>query len=290
MLDNWYFGNPVNQRGQSNYIGSGYSIDRWKNINDNLTLTLNSDGITLTCQGTYHNICQYIENYNILAGVKVTVSALVTINSGSCMILLQGHKNGKEENLVQINAYNISDNDILMTETVTLRNDVKDFSDFYFKIGNMSISSSIKIKAVKLELGSEQTLCHNEGTEANPVWVLNEIPNYAEELAKCQRYFLAIGMQPYSRVGIGTANSQSIAYINAFTPVTMRPCSSVSYSGSFVLETGSTTVIPTNISRDASSQNCISLRVDAANLTIGAAYILRANNDASARVFISADL
>lgn len=41
------------------------------------------------------------------------------------------------------------------------------------------------IKAVKLEIGSYQTLAHNEGTEENPDWVLNEIPDYGEELVKC---------------------------------------------------------------------------------------------------------
>ena len=42
-----------------------------------------------------------------------------------------------------------------------------------------------KIQAVKLELGPFQTLAHKEGSK----WVLNEIPDYATELAKCQRYF-----------------------------------------------------------------------------------------------------
>jgi hypothetical protein len=38
---------------------------------------------------------------------------------------------------------------------------------------------------VKLELGESQTLAHL----VNGEWQLNDIPNYAEELAKCQRYF-----------------------------------------------------------------------------------------------------
>lgn len=46
------------------------------------------------------------------------------------------------------------------------------------------------IKAVKLELGSEQTLAHQE----NGVWVLNEIPNYQTELTKCMAYFQRIGV------------------------------------------------------------------------------------------------
>ena len=47
-------------------------------------------------------------------------------------------------------------------------------------------NSSYKLVAIKLEVGDTQTLAHqNEYGE----WVLNEIPDYAEELWKCQRYF-----------------------------------------------------------------------------------------------------
>ena len=41
------------------------------------------------------------------------------------------------------------------------------------------------LTAAKLELGDTQTLAHKEGD----TWVLNEIPNYATELMKCQRYY-----------------------------------------------------------------------------------------------------
>ena len=44
----------------------------------------------------------------------------------------------------------------------------------------------ITIKAAKLELGSQQALAHQD---TNGNWVLNEIPDYGEQLAKCQRYF-----------------------------------------------------------------------------------------------------
>ena len=43
--------------------------------------------------------------------------------------------------------------------------------------------------AAKLELGSQQTLAHQE----NGVWVLNEIPNYGEQLRRCQRYLRPAG-------------------------------------------------------------------------------------------------
>ena len=34
LLDNWYFGAPVNQRGKASYTGAGYTIDRWKAVLD----------------------------------------------------------------------------------------------------------------------------------------------------------------------------------------------------------------------------------------------------------------
>jgi hypothetical protein len=42
-----------------------------------------------------------------------------------------------------------------------------------------------ELVAVKLELGSVQTLAHQD-VDGN--WVLNEIPNYAEQLAICSQY------------------------------------------------------------------------------------------------------
>ena len=40
--------------------------------------------------------------------------------------------------------------------------------------------------AAKLELGTQQTLAHQD---ENGVWQLNEIPDYGEQLRRCQRYF-----------------------------------------------------------------------------------------------------
>lgn len=44
------------------------------------------------------------------------------------------------------------------------------------------------VYAVKLEIGSKQTLAHKEGG----TWVLNEIPSYTVELLRCKRYFTQI--------------------------------------------------------------------------------------------------
>ena len=56
-------------------------------------------------------------------------------------------------------------------------------NSFKFSIG--SYDNVYKIIAVGLELGSQQTLAHQE----NGVWVLNEIPKFGDQLAECQRYY-----------------------------------------------------------------------------------------------------
>ena len=50
LIDNWYFGNPVNQRGQTSYTGTSYGIDRWHG--SGLTsITLESDRVLLIKRG-----------------------------------------------------------------------------------------------------------------------------------------------------------------------------------------------------------------------------------------------
>ena len=50
---------------------------------------------------------------------------------------------------------------------------------------NMAANQGLYIKAIKLELGEQQTLAHQE----NGAWVLNELPDYGGELLRCQRYY-----------------------------------------------------------------------------------------------------
>jgi hypothetical protein len=58
---------------------------------------------------------------------------------------------------------------------------------------------SFTVKAVKLELGSEQTLAHLE----NGVWVLNEIPDYETQLLRCQRFYRVFTSTSTSTTGYG---------------------------------------------------------------------------------------
>lgn len=71
-----------------------------------------------------------------------------------------------------------------------------------------------KLVAVKLELGTEQTLAHQE----NGKWVLNEIPNYGEELTKCMRY-LQIISTPYDTSGNGVAIGYANNTVDLWVPI-----------------------------------------------------------------------
>ena len=174
LLDNWYFANPVNQRGWNNAIASwSYHLDRWY-AND-VTVIVNDGYVTLTQSGTSNlfNLQRVKDGYykNSLAGRIITISALL--------------KGG-----------------ILKTVTVTAppfgSGGVSEFTIDGLILGVYSYESesgfrlfptegySFDIVAFKAELGDTQTLAHQD---ANGNWVLNEIPNYADQLARCQRYF-----------------------------------------------------------------------------------------------------
>lgn len=164
LLDNAYFGNPVNQRWQTEYTGNAYTIDRWYIYAGRLDIVRDSH-ITITRNNMtdYFDLRQYIEGldkdlvytFSILSDGKLySITGTFTSNPvtktpfGEIMLSWSGG----EANIVVIRP--------LTTDPVN-------------------------ITAAKLELGPIQTLAHQE----NGVWVLNEIPNYALELAKCQRYF-----------------------------------------------------------------------------------------------------
>ena len=234
LFDNWYFlggGSqngagifPINQRGQQSYSGSGYGLDRWKingNAPANITTTINSNGSGLTItdtrtSGTSSNwITQFFDAP--LPNGTYTLSVLI-----SSMVL-----GGKLGVLDSTNSY-ISDYsrpDITIgLNAVTFT--VSDSSAIQAGIVLKPLSS-ITVSAIKLERGSYQTLAHNEGTEENPNWVLNEIPNYSEELLKCQKYFQIIPpcgeyMTPIGH-GIGYGTTQIRVTVPLSTAMVKTP-------------------------------------------------------------------
>ena len=89
---------------------------------------------------------------------------------------------------------------------------------------NNTVNSDVIVLAAKLELGPTQTLAHQE----NGVWVLNEVPEYGDQLRRCQRYFVRYAFDTQRFIGILNIDSANggQGYINI--PVPMRATPAIS--------------------------------------------------------------
>lgn len=175
LLDNWYFGNLVNQRGLTSYTGNVYYIDRWRSWDgDSASLSVVSGGIKIA--GTLY---QYFEPAVLeeLFGKTVAISLLFaegTLYTNSFAL------KSAEWYTVPINAHGLE-----AIQFGINNNDFGNTNNNFFRIQPATIGTlSDTILAAKLELGPTQTLAHQE----NGQWVLNEVPDYGEQLRKCQRY------------------------------------------------------------------------------------------------------
>ena len=178
LLDNWYFGRPVNQRGQTEYTAVGYTVDRWRII----------DGVAATLQGGALNISYTVAGWNLntfldnvlIPGATYTLSCLYKATRNPIRLVLSW---GAGKYFFNEQAP-ISDDWALAEITGTIPTDASiDANQIVIQSLNTG-SGSFSIKAVKLELGGTQTLTHKE----NGVWVLNEIPDFGDQLRRCMYY------------------------------------------------------------------------------------------------------
>lgn len=225
LLDNWFFVRPVNQRdgyyipagtkyntlswteagttdkaypvvgysGQdplinvngTNYIvgkaaqipgyctGYSYTIDRWK-TEGNIVVTLDNDGISIENVGDEAGqFKQDLPSDFSPEGTLLCISVIVKSVSGDARLLLSQSSSpyGHTVDFIPLQTGLFSGSGNLMG------------GNHKFSI-HLAAGAKVKLVAVKLELGDQQTLAHKEGDK----WVLNEIPDYGEQLRRCQRY------------------------------------------------------------------------------------------------------
>lgn len=173
LLDNWYFGRPVNQRGQTEHASGNwdkYFIDRWIATSSDCAYAITEDGVKISnLPHKYNQI--FLQKLDSIEKRPYTLSFLL-----------------KDVGLL----------------SATFTPEGSDYKDFY--LGGFVLSfqseenlanprvrildttsstvSSVTILAAKLELGDTQTLAHKE----NGVWMLNEIPDFGEQLRRCMYY------------------------------------------------------------------------------------------------------
>lgn len=227
LLDNWYFGNPVNQRGKTEYTAGGvYTLDRWMSSTTTKTIKILDDHLSIVDTADYGAFLQRFE-YKGLLGRTVTLSVLAKRTAQGAQnpyitVMIGNNKFEGYGEIVQSDDYQLS------SCTVTLSATAPSEGYFFVDIVGMA-GSSVDIKAAKLELGDTQTLAHKEGDK----WVLNEIPDYGEQLRRCQRYCRVIGgtiNQPFCN-----AVRREATQLEGFIPIDnpFRTAPSISVNGYF---------------------------------------------------------
>ena len=271
LLDNPWF--TVNQRGLSSYASgsSRYTVDRWKDNQGNADITVNSDGsLTIAnSSASASEFTQYLDNImENVAGKDMTLSVLFSdgsIKSGNIII-----PTTIPDTATILEAFDVANQ---YRAIVGVRKN-KPYVIFIVR-ANVTVS----IKAIKLELGSISTLD------------LDTVPNYAMELAKCQRYF--IRYKSTVDCAVGFATTTTAAWLNFFFPVTMRTMPSIVYNGTPKIciagYVGANGIDVTRIDANILDQNSFKVYVAVASgLTAGQCCTLHLRN--GAYIDLSADL
>jgi len=206
LLRNWYFAGggsgkgilPVNQRGGSSYTSNSYTIDGWCNRIVGASVTLASDGVVLS-KGSETRI----DFFQILGTELVTLIYGKTVSLS--ILLGDGRFRYSTFAWGSSSTARITESDFTLSAGGTPSAGTA-FSTFFLRLSG----NDLTVVAIKLELGTEQTLCHNEGTDANPVWVLNDVPDYEYELYRCMTS-TADSSDTYANKTLATG--QELAYV-----------------------------------------------------------------------------
>lgn len=186
LLDNWYFGNPVNQRGQTSYPGGAYAVDRWLPSSGNTSLVVNDGFLTVTTRTDGAAVDQ-IQEFPYPPGTVLTLSALMRCTTANAGLQCRFGKDGTATDYSETVKLTGTGDWELITLPLTIPSGIGAVLQSP-RFRGTAAGTTYDIKAIKLELGTQQTLAHQE----NGVWVLNEIPDYSEQYRRCLRYFQSI--------------------------------------------------------------------------------------------------
>lgn len=268
LLDNPWF--TVNQRGVSSFGGDTsrhYGPDRWQiayNPSSN-TINVTSDGLQIAPTTSPIILWQKWDegDFKELIGKCITTSVMTsdgTIYSGSAIFPQKGSS------------------DALSIRLADTDNTFNAYYQYNNNSGNVPVfgidvkpGKSVTIKAVKLELGSVSTLA------------MDTVPNYQQELAKCQRYFQRINIGSGQGLGYGVATSTTTARIVIPLTVPIRdvpPTISISNADQILINGSSHTITKMEYHAYRAQNNFITVTVTTTGLTNEQVCVLRAGNTA----------
>lgn len=274
LLDNWFFERPVNQRGPTEYTYTptpSYTIDRWR-ADGNGTITLKDGYIDVFNNNSWCSVMQYIDNPKCFAGKTLTASMLRRDeNPLKLMLYVDGKSLGE-----------VLKTDKLVSTTVKLPDNISSLAVLF----GASTNKSSSLLAAKLELGDTQTLAHKDSSGN---WILNEIPDFGEQLRRCQRHHREIERSNYGNFALGMSTSATeVDFIIPLNPP-MRVAPSVSFEGSFATNGVSFNPI-SSLGVAESYPDGITLRATGSGFVRGEERTLQVSSAATSKIIISADL
>lgn len=229
ILHNPWF--TVNQRGANSYSTGGYCVDRWYYFGQAGNVLVSNNVLTLPlAEQSQTNIYQKLTDNTLehIRGKKVTLSVLFS------------------NDVIKSTTKTVpaGDGNFTLSEKIDTDNNL--YLDLYYTAGSYltfrfikwdsaaCVDSSISIKAFKLELGEISTLA------------MDPRPEYALELAKCQRYYQRFNSKPSESLilGLGVATAPTAGSCTIFLPSAMRATPTLRLPNTFsVVEYASGTTI-----------------------------------------------
>lgn len=299
LLDNWYLIDPIAQLGitseDDNTWGFHYVLDRWWMFSKG-TWSITPSGLKLENIGEYPagywSLGQPLECFGskdrFCPPDKLTYSVLIDDQIYTATFVPSLASEGTIKKI-----YLNSDESLQVfyrwTGTTT------NFPTVELAVyGGFQLPCNIK--AVKLEVGSKQTLAHQD---ASGRWVLNDPPpNKSLELAKCQRYLRVLNSGGYAnyQFGMGFVAGPDQIRIPYSNPITMRANPTVSYSGDFLVY--KTTDTSTSLALPVTSLNAVAINEESmllrayldSDITLGTIYLLRSGFPNAGKIILDANL
>lgn len=207
LLDNWYWLDPVNNRGKTSYSGptTGF-IDRWYAAST-MEVELTDKGIKFTNTSTSDtsSIVQYTTNGyrdgTYTASILITETDLTTESTGSFYFS-------------KSNNYSCTNSTIRSLTGTGLFKVTNTISDGTFNRLRIQIPAgkTITIAGIKLEEGTCQTLAE-KNKDGN--WIISHIPNKREESLKCSQASISTvtdvytGYSPFESYSLNAATAIS---------------------------------------------------------------------------------
>lgn len=215
LLDNWYFGRPVDQRGGMIQLAGTmlYSDAACTQALFQSTKTTSIIKVSDIAAHPSDDSTVYVKLADCVRGYKgdwiysfdrwkISPSTTASVSGGGLSVIADFQQAILSTALILGQKYTMS---VLSTDgrlgqlTFTLQQDVsinqgfgfgyfvvyRDVDQYWFRLYG---SNEATYLAIKLELGSTQTLAHREGDR----WVMNEVPKVGSELRECQRYHLVL--------------------------------------------------------------------------------------------------